>query len=415
MVEIVDIDDDLEELAINIAQKLDEGRSIVIRGNPRDAQSLIRRVRDLGGNWLKLVYSPLWDNSEKYVNYAKYLEMLDQTRFRVLSNKKLSRRVLLKRMAKATLDYMDVPLVDSECAALEYCSLCALSCPVNAIERGKPVKIDEGKCVECGLCVNSCPVGFLQPPRVDPYGISMLMEGTKELVIVPLSRLHEIDHGTILMASEGAIPLIVILEAMNKGIKITKYGLNLMEPYLRELEKLNLSRKEDTSKIWRFNEYASREASLIASMLSDEDKWIDLEKLNYFKVHIDEECTLCGACAEACPSRALRIRRDGDNIILEFSHQRCIGCNACVSICPEKAISIRRAINPHLLKSGNFYTVTSDEIARCKRCGRPLDGTKKMLTKLEERIRMSGREDFAKMIWYCRYCKDEMMVKNLFE
>ncbi len=38
------------------------------------------------------------------------------------------------------------------------CSLCARSCPQNAIsgERGKPYVIDQDKCVKCGICVTKC-------------------------------------------------------------------------------------------------------------------------------------------------------------------------------------------------------------------------------------------------------------------
>ncbi|MGC8819516.1 MAG: NADH-ubiquinone oxidoreductase-F iron-sulfur binding region domain-containing protein [Fervidobacterium sp.] len=44
------------------------------------------------------------------------------------------------------------------------CSLCARSCPNNAIsgERGKPYVIDQDKCVKCGLCVTKCKFGAIE-------------------------------------------------------------------------------------------------------------------------------------------------------------------------------------------------------------------------------------------------------------
>lgn len=44
------------------------------------------------------------------------------------------------------------------------CSLCARSCPNNAIsgERGKPYVIDQDKCIKCGLCVTKCKFGAIE-------------------------------------------------------------------------------------------------------------------------------------------------------------------------------------------------------------------------------------------------------------
>ncbi len=44
------------------------------------------------------------------------------------------------------------------------CSLCARSCPQNAIsgERGKPYVIDQDKCVKCGICVTKCKFNAIE-------------------------------------------------------------------------------------------------------------------------------------------------------------------------------------------------------------------------------------------------------------
>ncbi len=42
-----------------------------------------------------------------------------------------------------------------------------------------------------------------------------------------------------------------------------------------------------------------------------------------------EECTACGACADACPVDAIKI---GD--IAEIDSSKCVECLACVDECP---------------------------------------------------------------------------------
>ena len=38
------------------------------------------------------------------------------------------------------------------------CGKCVPECPVDAIAKGSPYKIDEQKCVDCGVCDAVCPV-----------------------------------------------------------------------------------------------------------------------------------------------------------------------------------------------------------------------------------------------------------------
>ena len=46
---------------------------------------------------------------------------------------------------------------------------------------------------------------------------------------------------------------------------------------------------------------------------------------------ITDECINCGACEEACPTKATFKREDG--IVLMDFH-RCIGCRFCMAACP---------------------------------------------------------------------------------
>ncbi|MFZ7126714.1 MAG: 4Fe-4S binding protein [Desulfobacterales bacterium] len=57
---------------------------------------------------------------------------------------------------------------------------------------------------------------------------------------------------------------------------------------------------------------------------------------------LEESCTLCGSCAEVCPTAAITV---GEQVATD--PEACIFCCACVKICPEAA---RRVRDPELLE-----------------------------------------------------------------
>ena len=54
----------------------------------------------------------------------------------------------------------------------------------------------------------------------------------------------------------------------------------------------------------------------------------------YRSALLEERCTLCGACVDPCPVRAISAGADR----LSLDTVRCIGCGQCVSRCPEQAL-----------------------------------------------------------------------------
>jgi len=53
------------------------------------------------------------------------------------------------------------------------------------------------------------------------------------------------------------------------------------------------------------------------------------------KPYIQDNCTACGVCAEACPPDAIKIKD-----IAEINYQKCIKCYCCQELCPARAIII---------------------------------------------------------------------------
>ena len=56
---------------------------------------------------------------------------------------------------------------------------------------------------------------------------------------------------------------------------------------------------------------------------------------------IEERCTACGCCAEACPGEVLA---PADGGIVATHPENCGGCGQCELVCPENAIELSFAI-----------------------------------------------------------------------
>jgi formate hydrogenlyase subunit 6/NADH:ubiquinone oxidoreductase subunit I len=60
---------------------------------------------------------------------------------------------------------------------------------------------------------------------------------------------------------------------------------------------------------------------------------------NYIPKREEEDCTACGACAEACPINAIEILSDGNP---KVDKGICIGCGVCALKCPTEALRLVR-------------------------------------------------------------------------
>jgi ferredoxin len=96
----------------------------------------------------------------------------------------------------------------------------------------------------------------------------------------------------------------------------------------------------------------------------------------YGRVNVDvKKCTLCLACAGACPESALM--DGGDYPRLKFLERNCVQCGLCENTCPENAISL----TPRLLLTDlrkQEVTLNETEPFDCISCGKAL-GTKAMI------------------------------------
>ena len=129
-------------------------------------------------------------------------------------------------------------------------------------------------------------------------------------------------------------------------------------------------------------------------------------------IHVDKQkCTMCMACAGACPESALM---DGGEVPqLKFLERNCVQCGLCKETCPESAISLFPRL---LLNETRKAEVVLNEAEPfgCISCGKAL-GTKQMvdnmLGKLAAHSMFQG-EGKLKRLQMCADCRVVDMMSN---
>ena len=127
-----------------------------------------------------------------------------------------------------------------------------------------------------------------------------------------------------------------------------------------------------------------------------------------------KKCTLCMACAGACPESALM---DGaDYPRLNFLERNCVQCGLCENTCPESAISLMPRL---LLTESRKHTVVLNESEpfNCISCGKAL-GTRLMIDNMLGKLvghSMFQGEGQLKRLQMCADCRVVDMMSNKHE
>lgn len=117
-----------------------------------------------------------------------------------------------------------------------------------------------------------------------------------------------------------------------------------------------------------------------------------------------DACTLCMACAGACPTSALMTTPDRP--ALRFIEKNCVQCGLCANTCPEKAIELvpRLALNDAAKKP---VVLNETEPFHCIRCNKPFGTVKLIETML---AKLAGHGAFAENLDRLRMCGDCRVV-----
>lgn len=129
-------------------------------------------------------------------------------------------------------------------------------------------------------------------------------------------------------------------------------------------------------------------------------------------VKVDKgKCTLCLACAGACPASALM---DGGEVPqLRFLERNCVQCGLCVKTCPEDALSLspRLLLTPAVREA---RVINETQPFHCIQCNKPF-GTKQMVDAMVGRL--AGHSMFSggaalKRLQMCADCRVVDMMSN---
>ncbi len=130
------------------------------------------------------------------------------------------------------------------------------------------------------------------------------------------------------------------------------------------------------------------------------------------RINVDiAKCTLCLACAGACPESALM--DGGDYPRLKFLERNCVQCGLCEKTCPENAITLTPRL---LLTDARKQEATLNESAPfdCISCGKAL-GTKAMIDNLLGKLSahsMFQGEGKINRLKMCADCRVVDMMSN---
>jgi ferredoxin len=124
-----------------------------------------------------------------------------------------------------------------------------------------------------------------------------------------------------------------------------------------------------------------------------------------------QTCTLCMACAGACPESALVDGRDAP--MLKFIERNCVQCGLCVSTCPESAVTLVPRIN---LTEGARREVVLNEAEpfNCVKCGKPF-GTKQLIESMAAKLTghsMWQGDAVLRRMMMCADCRIVDMMEN---
>jgi len=105
-------------------------------------------------------------------------------------------------------------------------------------------------------------------------------------------------------------------------------------------------------------------------------------------------CSMCGDCANVCPTRAIDIDKDG-NVTVQDPY--CVNCGACVTICPDGALTMETIDASELI----IPDKDAEEIARQKAKAKAeaqkyLETGKKQLNKVGDALERMSDDDKSK-------------------
>ena len=352
-------------------------------------------------------------------------------------------------------------------AGIKGCRRCLDACPAQAIHSaGEKITVDPYLCQGCGGCVMTCPSGALRyayPPAKDILDTlrAALAAYARESSEAPIILFYAVDKAAAINAA--ALPTHILPIAVEEvgvaGLEIwfatLAYGAAQVAVYADNSEILMLANEQlniahtllaalqlppavsvvadaaglktlaataPTAALTVPAQFAAggdkRQAFFMAldyfiEQTSAADELIPLPPQAPFgEIQVDSErCTLCMACAGACPVSAVRAGNTAPR--LTFIEENCVQCGLCAETCPEDAITLTPRLNTDKSARRQARLLNEDQPLHCLRCHKPFASTR-IVTAIEEKLKthsMFQQEDALRRLRLCEDCR----VIDMFE
>ena len=339
------------------------------------------------------------------------------------------------------------------------CNRCLDACATQAItSQGDKIAVDPHLCQGCGGCVMTCPSGALRYAYPTPKD---MLEGLRAALH---AYCRESDHApAVLFYAAECAPVInaahlpphilpiAVEEAGVAGIEMwfatLAYGAGQVTVYADNpgiaaiakaqldtahalLDALGLS-TEAVAEVEELSALAELPPPTAlappAQFAADSDKrHIFFMAFNHFvaqatladeliplpqgapfgEIKVDGgACTLCMACAGACPVSAIRAGNTAPR--LTFVEENCLQCGLCAATCPEDAITLIPQLNADKSARRHARLLNEDKPAYCLRCQKPF-ASERVIGRMQEKLKghwMFQKPEEMRRLRLCEDCR----------
>ena len=248
------------------------------------------------------------------------------------------------------------------------CGVCATVCKSNCIDTENK-KIDFTRCVSCFNCFQKCPteaILYTKPLEKTEFGTKDIADNSRRSFMISAGLLSTalakkvFPQGEILVYTENEIPV-------NRAVPITPPGsisiehfiskctactlcvsacpTNVLQPSLMEYGINGLLMPHMNNRVGFCNFECTICSEVcpnyaILPIEKEEKKLKQIGKAKFIKDNcvVYTQKTDCGACAEHCPTKAVRMVMDNEvgKKAPKVDDKICVGCGACEYACPTK-------------------------------------------------------------------------------
>ncbi len=121
------------------------------------------------------------------------------------------------------------------------------------------------------------------------------------------------------------------------------------------------------------------------------------------------KCMGCGACANACPARLIRMTDSQNERTFLFELGRCTFCAMCRDACPQEAIELTPQFELATPDKNDLRFSMTFRLAHCVECGQGVN-TERVVNAARERLILEGGD----LAWFglCPDCRRKFAMRT---